>query len=34
MGGFVFLPVAVLGVVATPLVGGGLTLPLWGRVVT
>jgi len=34
LGGFVFLPVAVLGVVATPLVGGGLTLPLWGRVVT
>ena len=28
------LSVAVLDVVATPLVGGGPTLPLWGRVVT
>ena len=29
-----FFAVAVLGVVATPVEGGGPTLPLWGRVVT
>jgi len=34
LGGFVFLPVAVLDVVAAPVEGGGPTLPLWGRVVT
>ena len=34
MGGFVSFVVAVLNVVATPLGGGGPTLPLWGRVVT
>jgi hypothetical protein len=32
--GFVSFVVAVLNVVATPLEGGGPTLPLWGRVVT
>jgi hypothetical protein len=34
LGGFVSFVVAVLNVVATPLGGGGPTLPLWGRVVT
>jgi hypothetical protein len=34
LGGFVSFVVAVLNVVATPVEGGGPTLPLWGRVAT